>query len=149
MSNHWKTVDSTYPTVLADSSTAKASGNHPDPIWKLVATIAQAAEDRKGSDIVVLRVSEVSYLADYFVFVTGFSRVQVRAISQGIQEKVEHQLQRRPRRTEGESEGTWVLVDYGDAIVHILMPREREFYNLEAFWGHAERMELTASNPVG
>ena len=149
MSNHWKTVDSTYPTVLADSSTANASGNHPDPIWKLVATITQAAEDRKGSDIVVLRVSEVSYLADYFVFVTGFSRVQVRAISQGIQQKVEHQLQRHPRRTEGESEGTWVLVDYGDAIVHILMPREREFYNLEAFWGHAERMELTASNPVG
>lgn len=149
MSNHWKTVDSTYPTVLADCSTANASGHHPDPIWKLVATIAQAAEDRKGSDIVVLRVSEVSYLADYFVFVTGFSRVQVRAISQGIQEKVETQLQRRPRRTEGESEGTWVLVDYGDAIVHILMPREREFYNLEAFWGHAERMELTASNPVG
>lgn len=106
---------------------------------------AGAADDRKGGDIVLLRVDEVSYLADYFVMVTGFSRVQVRAIAQSVQEKVERLLHRLPLRTEGEAEGTWILLDYGDAIIHILMPKEREFYNLEAFWSHAEKIEFSPS----
>lgn len=108
-------------------------------------TAAQGADDRKGGDIVVLGVAEVSYLADYFVMVTGFSRVQVRAISQSVQDKVEIECQRLPLRVEGQAEGSWVLLDYGDVIVHVLMPKEREFYNLEAFWGHAERIEYSAA----
>lgn len=104
--------------------------------------MVEAASDRKGGDIVLLRVSEVSYLADYFTIVTGFSRVQVRALSQGIQEKVERELQRLPLRIEGQAEGSWVLLDYGDAIAHILIPSQREFYNLDAFWGHAERIDI-------
>jgi ribosome-associated protein len=111
----------------------------------LALTIAQAADDRKGGDIVVLRVAEVSYLADYFVIVTGFSRAQVRAISQSIEHKVETDWQRLPLRTEGQADSSWILQDYGEVIVHILLPQEREFYNLEAFWGHAEQIEF---NPV-
>ena len=111
----------------------------------LALTIAQAADDRKGGDIVVLRVAEVSYLADYFVIVTGFSRAQVRAISQSIEHKVETDWQRLPLRTEGQADSSWILQDYGEVIVHILLPQEREFYNLEAFWGHAEPIEF---NPV-
>ncbi|MGE5655116.1 MAG: ribosome silencing factor [Actinomycetota bacterium] len=109
----------------------------------LALTIAQAAADRKGGNIVLLRVSDVSYLADYFVIVTGFSNVQVRAISTAIADKVEQERQRIPLRIEGQVEGSWVLMDYGDTIAHILMPYEREFYNLEAFWGHAERMDFS------
>nr|WP_242017725.1 MULTISPECIES: ribosome silencing factor [unclassified Trichocoleus] len=112
-------------------------------------TVATAADDRKASDIVLLNVAEVSYLADYFAIATGFSRVQVRAIAQSIEEKVETQCQRLPLRVEGKAEGSWIVMDYGDVIVHILLPPEREFYNLEAFWGHAERIEFTASQPVG
>jgi ribosome-associated protein len=73
---------------------------------------------------------------------TGYSRVQVRAISSAIEEKVQTELERRPLRTEGKGEGSWVLQDYGDVIVHIMMPKEREFYNLEAFWSHAEHIPL-------
>ncbi len=91
----------------------------------------------------MLRVSEVCYLADYFVIVTGFSNVQVRAISQAIADQVEEEWQRLPLRTEGQSDASWVVMDYGDAIVHILKPQEREFYNLEAFWGHAERINFS------
>lgn len=108
----------------------------------LALTIAQAAADRKGGSIVLLQVSEVSYLADYFVIVTGFSNVQVRAICGAITDQVEMKHQRLPVRVEGQAEGTWVLMDYGDAIVHILMPHEREFYNLEAFWGHAKQIDI-------
>ncbi|MEL7035327.1 MAG: ribosome silencing factor [Cyanobacteria bacterium J06592_8] len=103
----------------------------------------QAAEDRKAEDITVLKVSEVSYLSDYFVIVTGFSHVQVRAIYQAILKQVEEDAQRVPISTEGQREGTWILIDYGDVIVHIMLPEEREFYNLEAFWGHAERIDCS------
>jgi ribosome-associated protein len=113
---------------------------------KLAATIAVAASDRKAGEILLLKVAEVSYLADYFVMMTGYSRVQVRAIAQAIEGKVETELQRRPLRTEGKLEGSWVLQDYGDVIVHIMMPKEREFYNLEAFWIHAERISLPESD---
>ncbi|NJR65247.1 MAG: ribosome silencing factor, partial [Leptolyngbyaceae cyanobacterium CRU_2_3] len=101
---------------------------------QLAMTIAQAADDRKGSDIVLLQVADVSYIADYFVLVTGLSSNQVRAIARAIEDQVETDWQRLPVRVEGQTEGTWVLMDYGDVIVHIFMPKEREFYGLEAFW---------------
>ncbi|MFM7578791.1 MAG: ribosome silencing factor [Microcystaceae cyanobacterium] len=113
---------------------------------QLVLTIASAADDRKAGDLVVLKVTDVTYLADYFVIATGFSRTQVRAIADSIDKKVEETYQRLPLQTEGKSDGTWILQDYGDVIVHIFLPEEREFYNLEAFWGHAQRFtfpELT------
>ncbi len=116
---------------------------------KLSITIAEAASDRKAEDILLLRVAEVSYLADYFVMITGYSRAQVRAIAEAIEAKVETECQRRPLRTAGKSEGSWILQDYGDVIVHIMMPKEREFYNLEAFWSHAERVELPKSDEGG
>jgi ribosome-associated protein len=116
---------------------------------KMAVTIAEAASDRKAGEILLLRVADVSYLSDYFVMMTGYSRVQVRAIAAAIEEKVESEWRRRPLRTEGKAEGSWVLQDYGDVIVHIMMPREREFYNLEAFWVHAERIALPNSDDGG
>ena len=115
----------------------------------LALTIAQAALDRKAVEIILLNVAEISYLSDYFVMMTGYSKVQVRAIADAIEGQVEIEWQRRPLRTEGKVDGTWVLQDYGDVIVHIMMPREREFYNLEAFWGHAERISIPNSDNVG
>jgi len=118
-------------------------------IKNLALTIAEAALDRKAVEIILLDVAEVSYLSDYFVMMTGYSKVQVRAIAEAIEGQVEIDWQRRPLRTEGKAEGTWVLQDYGDVIVHIMMPREREFYNLEAFWGHAERIFIPNSHGTG
>ncbi|MEG4800908.1 ribosome silencing factor [Microcoleus sp. ARI1-B5] len=114
----------------------------PDEARGLILTAAAAADDRKAVDIVLLSVAEVSYLADYFAIFTGFSNVQVRAISQAIADEVEQEWGRLPLRTQGLSDASWVVMDYGDAIIHILKPQEREFYNLEAFWGHAERIDF-------
>lgn len=136
-------VHSSPSTWMADSKEKQ------DMSKELALTIARAADDRKGGDIVLLQVAEVSYLADYFVIVTGFSKVQVRAISIAIEDKVQTEWQRLPLRTEGKLEGSWVLQDYGDIIVHILLPQEREFYNLEAFWGHAAQIEFSTSQLVG
>lgn len=114
----------------------------------LVEKIAQAADDRKAADIAVLKVTDISYLTDYFVIATGFSKAQVKAISDGIEEKVARECHRSPLRVEGKSESNWILHDYGDVIVHIFLPQEREFYNLEAFWGHAERIDILLYNSV-
>lgn len=119
--------------------------NVEDTSYDVAQTIAQAADDRKGVDICLLNVVDVSYLADYFVVVTGFSNVQVRAIANSIEEKVEQQWHRLPLRVEGQMEGSWILMDYGDVIVHIFLPKEREFYGLEAFWGHAEQVNFSLS----
>ncbi|NJN72399.1 MAG: ribosome silencing factor [Limnothrix sp. RL_2_0] len=108
---------------------------------RLAWSIAEAADDRKAEDIVLLQVNEVSYLADFFVVATGFSRTQVRAIADSIEQKLEDEYDRVPLRMEGRSDGTWILQDYGEVIVHVFLPQEREFYNLEAFWGHAESIE--------
>jgi ribosome-associated protein len=131
------------PSTLVATSTEKQ-----DLSKELALTIAEAADDRKAEDIVILAVGEVSYLADYFVIVTGFSKAQVRAISQSIEQKVETVWQRLPLRAAGVAESSWILQDYGEVIVHILLPQEREFYNLEAFWGHAEQIEFQASQPL-
>lgn len=134
-------------TDLSNQTTlsAIATPDTLDPSYKLAHLIAEAADERKGADIVLLKVGDVSVLADYFVVVTGYSKVQVRAIARSIEEEVEEKFNRKPIRSEGLSEGSWVVEDYGDVIVHVLMPQEREYYNLEAFWGHAERTSFNAT----
>ena len=131
------------------ATTTRIAAQRPEESRELALIAVAAAADRKAADMVVLGVAEVSFLADYFVLVTGYSKAQVRAISQSIEDQVEEQLNRLPIRTEGQAEGSWVLKDYGDVMVHIMMPKEREYYNLEAFWGHARRVDLpdTIDNP--
>ena len=113
---------------------------------ELALQIASAAEEKKAQDIVLLKVTDVSYLTDYFVIITGFSRTQLKAIAESIEEKIEAQYNRFPVRASGKGEGDWIVIDYADVIVHIFLPEEREYYNLEAFWGHAERIEYSAIN---
>jgi ribosome-associated protein len=109
---------------------------------QLAFAAAKAADDRKAGDMHLLKIDEVSTLADYLLIVSGFSKVQLRAISNSIREQIKEDFDRLPFRVEGESQGNWVLMDYGDTIVHIMMPEEREFYNLEAFWGHGQTVPL-------
>lgn len=135
-------------SVLTSTSAAQTNSADLDS-HTLALTAARLADDRKGVDIVLLKVSDVSYLADYFVVVTAFSHAQVRAIANLIEQDVKENWNRMPLRVEGQGEGNWVLMDYGDVIVHIFMPKEREFYNLEAFWGHAERLTFAATQLGG
>ncbi len=109
---------------------------------ELAQAIAAAADDKKAVDIVLLNVTDISYLSDYFVIVTGFSKTQTQAICEAIEEKIEQQFSLYPVRVSGKQEGAWIVQDYGNVIVHIFLPEEREYYNLEAFWGHAERIEF-------
>ena len=140
MSDYFQATSPTQSSTVTQNLVGATLTDTGTESGQLAVTIAEAASDRKAGDLVLLKVADVSYLADYFVMMTGFSRVQVRAIADAVLDKVEKDLNRRPLRVEGKAEGTWILLDYGDVIAHVMMPKEREFYNLEAFWGHAERV---------
>jgi ribosome-associated protein len=106
---------------------------------------AEACDDRKAVDIRLIRVDEVSSLADWFVICSGLSDVQVRAIARSVEDKLEEETGRLPLRREGQTEGRWVLLDYGEVIVHVLLPDERSYYDLESFWGHGEQIRYLGS----
>ena len=130
------------PTPATPEEVTPTPPENPSPIdaktEAMAYAIADAMDDRKGEDIVLLKLSDVSYIADYFVIGTAFSRAQIRAMSQSVRDRVENDFGQRPYNVSGEGDSAWVLQDYGDIIVHILMPDERAYYNLEAFWGHGE-----------
>ncbi len=107
---------------------------------------AEACDDRKAVEICLIRVEEVSSLADWFVICSGLSDVQVRAIARSVEDRLEAEAGRLPLRKEGQSEGRWVLLDYGELIVHVLTPNERRYYDLESFWGHGERVPFVSSS---
>jgi ribosome-associated protein len=127
---------------MTETATLTNIGTPEYTIEQLAFLAAEAADDRKAGDMVLINIGEVSTLADYLLIVTGFSKVQLRAICGSVIDKIEEDLHRLPLRTEGQNQGGWILLDYGDLIVHIMMPELREFYNLEAFWGHGEMVAL-------
>jgi ribosome-associated protein len=99
------------------------------------------ALEKKAYDLVVLDVHEQTSLADYFIICTGRSDTQVQAIAQSIDENLA-KLGRKPISREGYSTGHWVLIDYGDVIVHVFYEPVREYYDLERLWSHAPRLPL-------
>lgn len=125
---------------MADpSSTVPADRSFAGDSEALARLAAEACDDRKAVDIRLIRVEEVSSLADWFVICSGLTDVQVRAIARSVEDQLETTAGRLPLRREGQSEGRWVLLDYGEVIVHVLTPQERTFYDLESFWGHGEQ----------
>ena len=109
---------------------------------------AEASDDSKAVDIRLIRVDEVSSLADWLVISSGLSDVQVRAIARSVEDQIEEATGRLPLRREGQKEGKWMLLDYGEMIVHVLTPSERSYYDLEAFWGHGEQHLFVSSTPA-
>lgn len=123
------------------SESENSSLNTSDEIKELALTIAEAGDDRKAENIVVLKVDKLSYLAEYFVIMTGYSAPQLKAISSSVENKVFEKFDRQPLRIEGRNDPNWILHDYGDVIIHIFLPEAREYYNLQAFWSGAEQIE--------
>lgn len=96
--------------------------------------LVDAIADKKGEDIVLLDIRGVSPFADYFVIGSGTSERQLRALIEGLLEAAKKHHQRRPLHVEGRPETGWVLIDYGDVIVHLFAPEKREYYDLEGLW---------------
>lgn len=108
----------------------------------------KAAVEKKAFDLVLLEMKKVTSFTDYFVICSGKSDRQVQAIAQAIEEALEREGI-RPLGYEGRTEGRWILMDYGDVVVHILLEPVRAFYDLEGLWIDAPRIELEKGDHFG
>ena len=103
--------------------------------------IRDALEEKKGEDVRILDISEVSVLADYFIIANGTSNNQVKALVDNVEEKMA-EAGFEVKQSEGNGSGTWVLLDYEDIIVHVFDKDNRLFYNLERIWSDGKRVQL-------
>ena len=103
---------------------------------KLLDQIVHAAEEKKAQEISVLKVSELTTIADFFFITSGSSKTQNQAIADEILKKAG----RKPFSMEGYDLAEWILIDFGDIIVHIFTEEKRATYNLESLWADAEKL---------
>lgn len=97
--------------------------------------------EKKAEDIIILEIGKVSLIADYFLICSGSSVIHTKALCDHLLENIsnkEHHL----LRVEGYQEGRWILLDFGALVVHIFLPEERAFYNLERLWGSAKVIDV-------
>jgi ribosome-associated protein len=118
---------------VADGSDAVEPANNP-----MIA--ARAAGEKKATDTVILDLRDIATFTEYFVICTGASTRQVQAISNSVEEEL-RKSGRRPSHIEGYSSAEWILLDYGDFIVHVFSAASRRFYDLERLWRDAKRVE--------
>jgi ribosome-associated protein len=99
--------------------------------------IVDALEEKKGEDIILMDIHELAIFADYFVICSGTSDRMLQALADSAVEQVKRQSDRRAR-VEGEPRDGWVLVDFGDVILHLFSPDRRDYYRLEELWSEGK-----------
>lgn len=110
-------------------------------IIEIVANAVKALDDKKAEEIKVIRISELTVMADYFIIANGTSNTHVRALA----EEAEYALSEagvKPRNIEGRSTG-WILLDYGSVMIHVFTPKDRDYYNLERLWQDGEEIDIS------
>lgn len=117
---------------MADLSTEK--------VKKMAKITIEALEDKKAEDIKVIDISQVSVLADYFIIANGSNRSQIQALSDAVEEKL-GRAGYPLRQIEGYDNASWVLLDFGDIIIHIFDRENRLFYDLERIWCDGKSMD--------
>lgn len=105
----------------------------------LAKRIAELCLDKKATDVVILDVRGMTSYADYFVIASGESERQVSAIAENIETTLKHEMDARAIGTEGRETGNWVLLDFGEVVVHLFYSEQRAFYDLEGLWADAPR----------
>lgn len=103
--------------------------------------ISSAAANKKANDIKILNVSDISPIADYFVICSGNSTIQVKAIADEIEDKMEEKGYTLKHK-EGYHGARWILLDYGNVIAHVFHKEDREFYGIERLWADAEAVNV-------
>jgi ribosome-associated protein len=108
----------------------------------LAQTIAKILDSKKGEDIKILGIKDLTVIAEYFVIVTGTSSTHVRTLADEVEFKLGEQ-DIKPARSEGYKSSSWIVLDYSDVIVHVFDRNSREFYNLERLWADGENVDIT------
>ena len=107
-----------------------------------VTKAARAALEKKASEVVVLDLRKQAGFTDFFVLASGANQKQILAIADAVTEAMRAEGL-RPKHVEGYPRQEWILVDYGDFVVHVMTPKSRAFYDLERLWGGSLRLEVT------
>lgn len=120
-----------------------AASERPEHSRELALTAARIADENRGRDIIILDMRELTSVFDYFVIASGSSVRQLHAISDEIELAVKKTLGDKKLGLEGYTEGGWVLIDYGDVVVHLFDDKSRDYYGLEDLWSDARRIPFT------
>jgi ribosome-associated protein len=136
------TKDKTLQRENTDTIIVAAQTTPFDELGKDVKLALQCASDKKAFNLTALDLREIASFADYFIIAGGANTRQVQAISDEINEQLKKQLNVKVLRIEGYNTGEWILLDYGDFIVHIFEEKAREFYDLERLWRDAKKVVL-------
>ncbi len=120
--------------------TTRARSSRPSAL-RLLKSAARVAHAKKASDLIALDLRDVGGVADYFLICSGSSEVQVKAISDAVEEQL-REGGSRAWHVEGREGRRWILLDYVEIVVHVFHFRTREYYLLERLWGDARRVEL-------
>ena len=128
-------------TLKLDISQGKTPFDQLDPELQLA---IRSADDKKAVNMIALDLREIASFTEFFVIASGMNQRQVQAIADEVNEQLKKQLRRRPVRVEGYSSAEWVLLDYGDFVIHLFDKEARDFYDLERLWRDARRVDLPA-----
>ena len=123
------------------SDVAASTGDAVDDSVELAVLAARNADDKKATDIVIIDVGDVLSIAGYFVVASASNPRLVRTVAESIEEVAKVELDRSPIRTEGLRERQWVLLDYGDVVVHVFHDDMREYYDIERLYRDAPTVE--------
>jgi ribosome-associated protein len=114
----------------------------PDRSRVLALAAARVADETRGTDVRVLDLREITPVFDYFVIATGASRRQLHAMADEIEAVLKKEHQDRKRGAEGYEEGRWIVLDYGDVVVHLFDAEARQYWDLEHLWSDATRVPV-------
>ncbi len=109
---------------------------------ELSKAIYKALDDKKGMDIKIIKIEDLTVVTDYIVIATGNSTTQVRALAEEVDFQIERDLNIKPSRVEGYETKNWILVDYDTVICHVFHPEARDYYNLDKLWADGEEVVM-------
>ena len=130
--------------MTTSRQTSDKRSDRDDAARRLALTAARVADETRASDVRVLDLRELTEVFDYFVVATGASRRQLHAIADEIEKAVKTELHDRRRGSEGYEEGRWIVIDYGDVMVHLFDSEAREYWDIEQLWSGAKTVPLAA-----
>ena len=107
---------------------------------EILKSTANALNNKKGKNLQIIKVGDLTILAHYFVLASGTSSTQVKALTGTVREKIKELFERIPHGSENDEKNRWNLLDYGEIVVHIMHEEQRETYALEKFWNHALKL---------
>ena len=109
---------------------------------KILNTIYNAIDDKKGGNTRILDISAITTISDYFIITSGNNYNQVRAIADNVEEELLKKHGMRPERVEGYNNGEWILLDYIDYVIHVFEREQRLFYDIERIWSDGKEIEV-------